>query len=151
MQLVAEDTAAGLSYYSSSQSVLSIYGISVFSVAVKREVHRTFRTALLSTVPGLLVGDDLRRFSGRCNSGRRQFECCFCFGASPLLDFLGTDAARKEILHRRAGQNEISNIGVLQELVNVRCEYCSTELPHAQKILSDALRHNGLYWEAAKR
>jgi hypothetical protein len=63
----------------------------------------------------------------------------------PLLDFLGTDAARKEIVFRRAGQNEISIIGVCQELVNVRNEYCSAELQHAQKILSDALRHNGLY------
>jgi hypothetical protein len=63
--------------------------------------------------------------------------------------YFDTDAAKKEILYRRVGRNEISTIGVCRELVKAQKEYYSTEHQYAQKIFSDAGQHNGLYWKAA--
>ena len=63
--------------------------------------------------------------------------------------YFDTDAAKKEILYRRVGSNEISTIGVCRELAKAQKEYYSTEHQYAQKIFSDAGQHNGLYWKAA--
>jgi hypothetical protein len=62
--------------------------------------------------------------------------------------YFDTDAAKKEILYRRVGRNEISTIGVCQELVKAEKQYYSTAHQYAQKIFSDAGQHNGLYWKA---
>jgi hypothetical protein len=63
--------------------------------------------------------------------------------------YFDTDAAKKEILYRRVGRNEISTIGVCHELAKAQKEYYSTAHQYAQKIFSDAGEHNGLYWKAA--
>ncbi len=63
--------------------------------------------------------------------------------------YFDTDAAKKEILYRRVGRNEMSTIRVCEELVKAQKEYSSTEHQYAQKIFSDAGQHNGLYWKAA--
>jgi hypothetical protein len=63
--------------------------------------------------------------------------------------YFDTDAAKKEILFRRIGRNEMSTIRVCQELVNAQKEYYSTERQYARKIFSDPGQHDGLYWKAA--
>jgi len=72
----------------------------------------------------------------------------------PLVDkgnlwYFDTDAAKKEILFRRIGRNEMSTIRVCQEFVDAQKEYYSTEHQYAQKIFSDPGQHDGLYWKAA--
>ncbi len=62
--------------------------------------------------------------------------------------YFDTAAGKREILYRRIGRNEISTIRVCQELVAAQKEYYSTRHEYAQKILSDAGQHNGLYWRA---
>ena len=64
--------------------------------------------------------------------------------------YFDTGAAKKEILYRRIGQNEISTIRVCQQLVAAEKEYYSTQHnEYAQKFVSDEGQHNGLYWKAA--
>jgi len=54
-------------------------------------------------------------------------------------------------LYRRVGRNEISTIGVCQELVAAEKEYRSAQhTAYAQKIFSDEGQHNGLYWKVAE-
>jgi hypothetical protein len=64
--------------------------------------------------------------------------------------YFDTDAGKKEILYRRVGENEISTIRVLEELVAAQKEYYSAQQNvYAQKIFSDEGQQNGLYWKAA--
>ena len=63
--------------------------------------------------------------------------------------YFDTDAGKKEILYRRVGRNEISTIGVCQELVNAQKEYYFRRHEYAQKMFSIAGEHDGLYWKAA--
>lgn len=63
--------------------------------------------------------------------------------------YFDTDAAKKEILFRRVGLNEMSSIRVCQELVDAEKEYYSAHHEYAQKIFSDPGQQNGLYWKAA--
>ncbi len=63
--------------------------------------------------------------------------------------YFDTKAGKKEILYRRIGRNEISTIGVCQELVAAEKEYHSTHNEYAPKINSDEGQRNGLYWKAA--
>jgi DUF2950 family protein len=66
------------------------------------------------------------------------------------LWYFDTDAAKKEILFRRIGENEMSAIRVCQELVAAQNEYFSKEHnEYAQKFVSDEGKHNGLYWLGA--
>jgi hypothetical protein len=66
--------------------------------------------------------------------------------------YFNTEAAKKEILCRRIGRNEISTIRVCQELAAAEKEYYSTQHnEYAQKFFSDEGQHNGLYWKAAGR
>lgn len=66
--------------------------------------------------------------------------------------WFNTAAGREEVLARRIGRNELAAIGALTAYVSAQNEYAA--LPHdgrpagiyAQKIRSDAGRHNGLYW-----
>ncbi len=67
------------------------------------------------------------------------------------LWYFDTAAAKKEILYRRVGRNEMSAIHVCRELVAAQNEYHSTENnEYAQHIFSDEGQHNGLYWKAAE-
>jgi hypothetical protein len=64
--------------------------------------------------------------------------------------YFDTDAGEKEILYRRIGENEISTIGVCQQLVAAEKEYRSAHpAEYAQKFFSDEGEQNGLYWKAA--
>jgi hypothetical protein len=55
--------------------------------------------------------------------------------------------AKKEILFRRVGENEMSTIRVSKELVAAQKEYYSAQHQvYAQKIFSDNGQRNGLYW-----
>jgi hypothetical protein len=60
------------------------------------------------------------------------------------------EAAKKEILYRRVGKNEMSAIRVCRELVAAEKEYYSTQHgQYAGKILSATGQHDGLYWKTA--
>ncbi len=64
--------------------------------------------------------------------------------------FFDTDAAKKEILFRRIGQNEAATILVCQELAAAQEEYRSSQGGHyAETIMSNPGKHNGLFWKAA--
>ncbi len=63
--------------------------------------------------------------------------------------YFDTDAAKREILYRRIGRNELSAIRVCEELAAAEKEYRSTRDRYAEKIFSDPGRHNGLYWKPA--
>lgn len=66
------------------------------------------------------------------------------------LWFFDTESAKKEILYRRVGRNELSAIRVCEELAAAQKEYYASQgSEYAQKILSDEGQHNGLYWKAA--
>jgi Protein of unknown function (DUF2950) len=68
-----------------------------------------------------------------------------------------TAAGKDELLYRRVGRNELFTIKVLEDLADAQSEYASEARDgesvgqFAQKIMSDAGKHNGLYWEAADR
>jgi Protein of unknown function (DUF2950) len=67
-----------------------------------------------------------------------------------------TAAGKDELLFRRIGRNELFTIKVLEDLADAQSEYASgthdggSEGEFAQKILSDAGKQNGLYWETAE-
>lgn len=64
--------------------------------------------------------------------------------------YFDTDAARREILFRRIGQNEMSAIRVSQELAAAQKEYYAAQGDvYAMKFVSDEGQHNGLYWLGA--
>jgi len=66
------------------------------------------------------------------------------------LWYFDTDAAKKEILYRRVGENEESAIRVCEELVAAQNEYkASQHAGYAQKIVSDDGQHDGLYWKTS--
>jgi len=62
--------------------------------------------------------------------------------------YFDTGAAKKEILYRRVGRNEISTIHVCGQLVAVQKDYHATHSEYASKIFSDQGQQNGLYWQA---
>jgi Protein of unknown function (DUF2950) len=64
--------------------------------------------------------------------------------------FFGTATAKKEILYRRVGRNEMSTIRVCKQLVAAEREYYSSHQEYAQKIRSDPGQQDGLYWAAAQ-
>ena len=65
-----------------------------------------------------------------------------------------TAAAADEILFRRVGRNELSTIETCRKLVEVQREYASSghdgkpKGAYAQKIISTAGKHDGLYWKS---
>jgi Protein of unknown function (DUF2950) len=64
--------------------------------------------------------------------------------------YFDTEAAKKEILYRRIGRNEMSTIRVDQELAAAQKEYYAAQHnEYAQKIFSSEGQHDGLYWKAA--
>jgi len=64
--------------------------------------------------------------------------------------YFDTEAARREILYRRIGRNELSAIRVCQQLVASQKEYRSTHDHYARRIFSPAGTRDGLYWTAAE-
>jgi hypothetical protein len=63
--------------------------------------------------------------------------------------YFDTEAAKKEILFRRIGQNELSAIRVCQELVLSQKEFAAKNNgEYAAKFVADAGKQNGLYWPA---
>ncbi len=66
--------------------------------------------------------------------------------------YFDTATAKDEILFRRIGKNELLMIQALSDLVDAQKQYYD-KAPHgygkeyAQKLVSDAGKHNGLYWE----
>jgi hypothetical protein len=64
--------------------------------------------------------------------------------------YFDTDAAKKEILFRRIGKNELSAIRVCEELVAAQKELFSKNNEYAAKFVSDDGKQNGLYWPANK-
>jgi len=66
-----------------------------------------------------------------------------------------TTAGTEELLYRRIGQNELSTIGVLEDLADAQQEYVSQvhigdeTRQFARKILSNPGQQDGLYWPAA--
>jgi hypothetical protein len=64
--------------------------------------------------------------------------------------YFDAEVAKKEILFRRIGLNEVSAIHVCQELVMAEKEYYAQHNEYAQKIFSDEGQHNGLYWKVAE-
>jgi hypothetical protein len=64
--------------------------------------------------------------------------------------YFDAEAAKKEILFRRIGRNEVSTIRVCEVFVAAEKEYRSAQhAEYAQKAVSDDGQHNGLYWKAA--
>jgi hypothetical protein len=67
-----------------------------------------------------------------------------------------TKTGKEEVLNRRIGRNELAAIEVCLAYVEAQREYASTDrerdgiIQYAQKIVSDAGRRNGLYWEVAE-
>jgi Protein of unknown function (DUF2950) len=64
--------------------------------------------------------------------------------------YFDTVTAKRLILYRRVGRNEISTIRVCQQLVAAEQEYHSAHQEYAQKIMSDPGQRDGLYWPAAE-
>ena len=65
--------------------------------------------------------------------------------------YFDTDAAKREILYRRIGRNELSAIRVCEQLVEAEREYHSVQQDgYARRIFSAAGTHDGLYWDAAE-
>jgi hypothetical protein len=68
--------------------------------------------------------------------------------------FFDTEAGKDELLSRRIGRNELNTLQVLLAYVDAQKEYAQMDpekhgLPvYAEKVLSDAGKKNGLYWEA---
>jgi len=65
------------------------------------------------------------------------------------------EAGREEVLNRRVGRNELSTLATLRELVAAQREYAAegrdgNPPAFAQRLLSSAGRHDGLYWPVAE-
>jgi hypothetical protein len=68
--------------------------------------------------------------------------------------YFDTEAARDEILFRRIGKNEMLAMQSCGDLVDAEKQYYDRapsgySNQYAQKLVSDAGKHNGLYWERA--
>ena len=63
--------------------------------------------------------------------------------------YFDTQVAKREILYRRIGRNEISTIGVCKELAAAEKEYYSMRKQYAQKLVSSTGQQDGLYWKVA--
>jgi hypothetical protein len=66
--------------------------------------------------------------------------------------YFDAGAGKQEITFREIGRNEIATIRVLRELVDAQKEYYAKPgdggvKQYAQKLDSDAGKHNGLYWQ----
>lgn len=69
--------------------------------------------------------------------------------------YFDTPAAKDEILFRRIGKNELMAMRACSDLVGAEKQYFDKapsgySNQYAQKLVSDAGRHNGLYWESTQ-
>ncbi len=65
--------------------------------------------------------------------------------------FFDTAAGKDEILARRIGRNELGAINVCDALADAQAAYFSqNKKQYAVKFISDAGKHDGLYWESAE-
>ena len=65
--------------------------------------------------------------------------------------YFDTEAARREILYRRIGRNELSAIRVCEQLVEAEKDYHSIRHDeYARRIFSTTGTHDGLYWNTAE-
>jgi hypothetical protein len=101
--------------------------------------HQINRNGAIAT---LVVGDEGRAFP----IPLREVEGRWLFDLS---------AARRDILNRRVGRNELSAIEVCRAIVDAERDYASADrtgggfAEYAQKFMSDAGKKNGLYWQSA--
>ena len=58
-----------------------------------------------------------------------------------------TASGLQEILNRRIGRNELAAIAASRAYVDAQREHAKLEGDYAQKVRSDAGKHDGLYWE----
>ena len=58
-----------------------------------------------------------------------------------------TASGLQEILNRRIGRNELAAIAASHAYVDAQREHMKLEGDYAQKVRSDAGKHDGLYWE----
>ena len=71
--------------------------------------------------------------------------------------YFDTIASKREILFRRIGANELATIAVCRELVAAQKEYYvephdnDPVMQYAPRFVSDAGKHNGLYWKISSR
>ena len=63
--------------------------------------------------------------------------------------YFDAEGAKREILLRRIGRNELSTIRVCQELAAAQKEYFGKHNEYAQKSESDSGQQDGLYWKEA--
>lgn len=63
--------------------------------------------------------------------------------------YFDAERAKREILLRRIGRNELSTIRVCQELAAAQKEYFGKHNEYAQKSESDSGQQDGLYWKEA--
>jgi hypothetical protein len=67
--------------------------------------------------------------------------------------YFDTEAGKQEILSRRIGQNELEAVRACHELLDAQKQYYALARQggpakqYAQRFVSDAGRHNGLYWK----
>jgi len=66
--------------------------------------------------------------------------------------YFDTQAGKDEILFRRIGKNEVAAMQACSDLLDAQKQYYSKApngytREYAQKLVSDAGKHNGLYWE----
>jgi hypothetical protein len=67
--------------------------------------------------------------------------------------YFDTVASKREILFRRIGKNELATIAVCRALVDAQKEYYVEDhdgdpvMQYAPRFVSDAGKHNGLYWK----
>src|SRR5882724_6310495 len=67
--------------------------------------------------------------------------------------YFDTSAGKREILFRRIGRNELATIAVCRALVDAQKEYYAEHhngdpvMQYAPRFVSDAGKHNGLYWK----
>lgn len=63
--------------------------------------------------------------------------------------YFDSEAAKREILLRRIGRNELSTIRVCEELAAAQKDYFAQHSEYAQKSESGGAQHDGLYWKEA--
>ncbi len=63
--------------------------------------------------------------------------------------YFDTPAAKKEILYRRVGRNEMSAVRICQELAAAQAQYHQRTGAYAEKIASAKGLQDGLYWDTS--
>ena len=64
--------------------------------------------------------------------------------------YFDCDLGRREIMFRRIGENEVDTIATMHALVDAENDFYSQNSEYANRLTSDAGKHDGLYWDGAK-